>query len=52
MADTPTYYIDESDLAAYIPADEITNNKRVLKTGSQETNLDRIIKAVCGMADG
>lgn len=52
MADTPTYYIDESDLAAYIPAKEIANNKRPLKEGSDETNLDRIIASVCGMADG
>jgi phage gp36-like protein len=54
MADAPTYYIDESDLAAYIPAAEITNNTRPLdpEDADGETNIDRIIKSVCSMADG
>jgi phage gp36-like protein len=55
MADEKTYYIDVSDLAAYMPAAEITNNTRALDPDSEdespETNVDRIIKNVCGLAD-
>lgn len=51
MADLEGYYINETDLKAYMPAAELDKVTEFLTGSAGETNVQRVIKNVCGWID-
>lgn len=51
MPDLENYYISESDLRSKITSSELAAITEEVDTSTQETNVQSVIKAICGMAD-